>query len=94
MQKRFIEILRVLAKDLIEGGYDADDALKKINILDIDFLTLREDLLTMESAKRMDETELDTVRALLVYIMMKDTDLEVDEIYSFVFGQGRQIIWN
>jgi len=96
LARRFIDVLRVLAKDLIEKGYNADDAFKKINIIDIDmdFLTVKEELTMMEMARFIDDAELDTIRALLTYILMKDTDLDAEEIYAFVFGKGRQIIWN
>ncbi|MCC6347107.1 MAG: hypothetical protein IT388_07980 [Nitrospirales bacterium] len=94
MAKRFIDVLRVLAKELIEKGYDADDMLKKINGFDIDFLTVKEELLTLELTKYIDDAELDTIRALLAYILMKDTELETEEIYAFIFGRGRQITWN
>lgn len=94
MTKRFIEILRILAKELIERGYDADDALKNISAFDIDFLLLKEELLTLELSQYTDETELDTIKALLSYVLMKETDLEIEDIYAFTFGRGRQIIWN
>lgn len=94
MARRFIDILRMLAKDLIEKGYDADDALKKISVFDIDFLTVKEELLTLELSQYIDEAELDTIRALLSYVLMKETELDVEEIYAFIFGRGRQIIWS
>jgi len=94
LARRFIDVLRGLAKDLIEKGYNADEAFKKINTFDIDFLTVKEELIMMEMARFIDEAELDTIRALLTYILMKDTDLDAEEIYAFVFGKGRQIIWN
>ncbi|MBZ0156745.1 MAG: hypothetical protein K8I29_11135 [Alphaproteobacteria bacterium] len=94
MAKRLIDVLRVLAKELIEKGYDADDMLKKVSGFDIDFLTVKEELLTLELTKYIDDAELDTIRALLAYILMKDTELETEEIYAFIFGKGRQITWN
>lgn len=94
MAKRLIDVLRALAKELIEKGYDADDMMKKVSAFDIDFLTVKEELLTLELTKHIDETELDIIRALLAYILMKDTELETEEIYAFIFGRGRQITWN
>ncbi len=94
MAKRFIDILRMLAKDLIEKGYDADDALKKISVFDIDFPTVKEELLTLELLQHIDDAELDTIRALLSYVLMKETALDTEEIYAFIFGKGRQITWN
>ncbi len=48
----------------------------------------------MELSKHIDEAELDTIKALLAYILMRDSDLEVEDVYAFIFGRGRQIIWN
>lgn len=94
MARRLIDVLRVLAKELIEKGYDADDALKKISVFDIDFLTVKEELVTLELSRYIDEAELDTIRALLSYVLMKETELDTEEIYAFTFGRGRQITWS
>jgi hypothetical protein len=94
LAKRFIDILRLLARDLIEKGYDADDALKKISVFDIDFLMIKEELMTMELSRYIDDAELDTIKALLSYILMKETEMDTEEIYAFIFGRGRQITWN
>lgn len=94
MAKRFIDILRMLAKDLIEKGYDADDALKKISAFDIDFLTIKEELLALELSPYIDDAELDIIKALLSYVLIKETELDTEEIYAFIFGKGRQITWN
>lgn len=42
----------------------------------------------------LDEEELDAVRALLVYILMKNTHMDKDEIYTYIFGKGKKILWN
>ncbi|KAF0181029.1 MAG: serine/threonine protein kinase [Nitrospirae bacterium] len=94
MAQRLIDILRTLAKELIEKGYDSEDALRRVEVIDIDFSTVREELNMLEINKYIDESELDTIRALLAYILMKDTDLESEDIYAYTFGRGRQIIWN
>jgi hypothetical protein len=94
LAKRFIDMLRVLAKDLIEKGYDADDSIKAISAFDIDFPTIKEELMNLELSRYIEDSELDTIRALLSYILMKETELDTEEIYAFIFGKGRQIIWN
>lgn len=94
MGKKLIDILRVFARELLEQGYDIDYALKKMSILDMDFTVLTEDLHELELTNSIDELELDTVRVLLAYILINDTDLDIEVIYSFVFGSGRQIVWN
>ncbi len=89
-----IDVLRVFARQLIEEGYDADDVLKKVSRYDIDFLSVQEELSASEASKRIDDAELDTIKVLLAYILMKDTELELEEIYAFIFGTGKQIVWH
>lgn len=94
MARRLINVLRVLAKEIIDKGYDADETIKEISVFDIDFPTVKEELLNLKIAKFIDDAEVDTIRALLSYILMKETELDTEEIYAFVFGRGRQITWN
>jgi hypothetical protein len=42
----------------------------------------------------MDDEELDAIRSLLIYILMKDTHLEKEEIYTYIFGEGKRILWH
>jgi hypothetical protein len=94
MTKRLIDILRMLAKELIEKGYDSEDALKKIGLIDIDFFMVKDELCALENSKLVDDAELDIIKALLSYILMKDSELDMEDIYAFTFGEGRQIMWN
>ncbi len=43
---------------------------------------------------RRDDEELDAIRTLLVSLLMNNTALDRDEIYSYIFGEGKKIIWN
>lgn len=90
MNKRLIDILRVLAQNLIERGYESDESIN----IDIDFVLLKEDLITMELLRQIDEAELDNIKALLAYLLIKETELDIEDIYTFTFGMGRQIVWN
>jgi hypothetical protein len=38
--------------------------------------------------------ELDRLREVLVYILMKDAEIDVDEVYSLVFQNGASIVWH
>ena len=42
----------------------------------------------------LDEEELDAVKTLLVSLLMNNTPLDRDEIYAYIFGEGKRIIWN
>lgn len=41
-----------------------------------------------------DNEELGAIKTLLVAVIMKDASLDRDEIYSFISGDGKKIIWN
>lgn len=42
----------------------------------------------------LDEDEVDAIKALLVYVLIKNTPLDREEIYSYIFGDGKKILWN
>lgn len=44
-------------------------------------------------AEYLEGEELDRVREVLVYILMKDTLMGAEEIYSLVFNEGDAIHW-
>jgi hypothetical protein len=47
-----------------------------------------------EDRLHLDEDELDAIRALLVSILMKDTRFDKEEIYAYIFGEGKKILWH
>ncbi len=94
MPRRLIDLLRGLARELIEQGYDADDIIDRASLFDIDFLAVTEELSTPEVTRHIDDAELDTIKVLLSYILIKESDLDLEEIYGFVFGKGKQLVWH
>ena len=42
----------------------------------------------------LDEEELDAIQSLLIYILMKNTHLEKEEIYTYILGEGKRIVWH
>ncbi len=42
----------------------------------------------------LEDEELDTIKAMLVSILMKDTQLDKEDIYTYTFGGGRKILWH
>jgi hypothetical protein len=47
-----------------------------------------------QDALYLDDEELDAIRSLLIYILMKNTHLEKEEIYTYIFGEGKRILWH
>ncbi|MBF0327788.1 MAG: hypothetical protein HQL10_01360 [Nitrospirae bacterium] len=94
MARKFLETLQILAIELVEQDYNADKTVRKIDAQDIDFITVKDELAEIEVSKFIGEAEIDNINALLAYVLMKDTELGIEEIYAYTFGRGRQIIWN
>lgn len=40
------------------------------------------------------EDDMDAIKVFLVYLLMKSTDLDVEDIYTYIFGDGKRILWN
>lgn len=41
-----------------------------------------------------DEDDVDVLKALLVSLLMKDTCLDKEVIYTYIFGKGKNILWH
>lgn len=49
---------------------------------------------TVNPLDYLDEEEMDAVRAALAYVLIKNTDMDKELIYSLVFENGRRITWH
>ena len=47
-----------------------------------------------DAALSLKDEELDAVRSLLIYILMKNTHLDTEDIYTYIFGEGKRILWH
>lgn len=90
---KLLDFLRVLARQLIDNDY-SDETLNNFSLLDIDLNEVKEELNFIEGSDLLEREEVDMIRALLVYLLMKETDIYDDDIYSFVFSRGKEIVWN
>ncbi len=41
----------------------------------------------------LEEDELDAIKTLLAYLLMESTPLDKDDIYTYIFGEGKKILW-
>lgn len=94
MYKKFMEILLVLAKEVVEDDVRIEDVIMKIKDVKIDLHSAKDELMNLEQMNLLDDEEADAIKSILVYIFMKNTEMEPDEIYSLVFGRGKRILWN
>ncbi|MEJ5226718.1 hypothetical protein [Thermodesulfovibrio sp.] len=90
---KLLDFLRVLARQLIDNDYN-EESIKELSLMDIDLNQIKEELNFIEGSELIDIEEIDMIRALLVYLLMRETDLHEDDIYSFIFSKGKQIVWN
>lgn len=90
---KLLDFLRVLARQLIDNDYN-EESIKDLSLMDIDLNQIKEELNFIEGSELIDIEEIDMIRALLVYLLMRETDLHEDDIYSFIFSKGKQIVWN
>ncbi len=83
-----------MTKDIKEMEFYSDDILDTINYEEPDIYDIADELATLESSGSLDEVELDILKSLLVYILMRKSTIENEDIYSLVFGGGRRVLWN
>ncbi len=94
MSKKLLKMLRMLTRDMKEGEFYSDEILETIEYDEPDLVDIGEELAALEYSHSLEEDELDVLKSLLVYILLRKSSFEREEIYSLVFGGGRRIIWN
>jgi hypothetical protein len=94
LSKKLLQILKMLTKDVKDVEFYSEEMLNTFSYDEQELLDLGEELAEIEAGKGVDEDELDILKSLLVYILLKKSSFEKEDIYSLVFGGGRRIIWN
>jgi hypothetical protein len=94
LSKKLLQILKMLTKDLKDVEFYSEEMLNTFSYDEQELLDLGEELAEIETGRGMDEDELDILKSLLVYILIRKSSFEKEDIYSLVFGGGRRIIWN
>jgi hypothetical protein len=94
LSKKLLKILRMMSRDLKDTEFYSEEILDTIHYDEPDLFDIAEELAVLESSDSLDEDELDTVKSLLVYILIRKSSFEKEDIYSLVFGGGKRILWN
>jgi hypothetical protein len=84
----------MITRDLKETEFYSEEILNTIHYDEPDLVDIGEELAVLESSESLDDDELDILKSLLVYIMLKKSSYEKEDIYSLVFGGGKRIIWH
>ncbi|RMG73947.1 MAG: hypothetical protein D6710_02400 [Nitrospirae bacterium] len=93
MYKRFLELIKLLSDDLELKESDMDELLLQINAKGIDLHRLNEELGMLEGSAQIEPEEVDFLKSVLVYLFMKNTDIDIEDIYAIVYGKGKRITW-
>lgn len=48
----------------------------------------------IEAIEYIDDSEIDNLKLYLTYLLIKETELDIEYIYALIFGSGRKIVWN
>lgn len=91
--KKLFKILTMMTRDIKDAEFFSDDIFETIGYDDPDIYDISDELTMLETSGNMNDTELDVLKSLLVYILMRKSSLEKEDIYSLVFGGGRRITW-
>jgi hypothetical protein len=94
LSKKLLKLLRMMSKDIRDAEFYSEEILDTIHYDEPDLLAIGEELAVLESSESLEEDELDIVKSLLVYVLIRKSSFEKEDIYSLVFGGGKRILWN
>ncbi|GBE37103.1 hypothetical protein BMS3Bbin07_01262 [bacterium BMS3Bbin07] len=94
MYRKFMEILKVISGDSLEKEKKFDDIIVKLEMSDINLFKVNDELRILEKSRLMEDEDLDTIKSVVVYLFMKNSGLETEEIYALVYGNGRSVMWH
>ena len=94
LTQKLLRVLRTISTDRDDIEIDSERLLASVDYEEEDLADIWEELEELEVNEKVDEIELDILRALLVYILIRDSSYEKEDIFSFIFGNGRRILWN
>ena len=94
LTRKLLRILRMISTDVDDIEIDSERLLEGVGYEEEDLTEIWEELEEIEVSEPLDEVELDILKSLLVYILIRDSAYEKEDIFSFIFGSGRRIVWN
>ncbi|MDA8077424.1 MAG: hypothetical protein M0Z79_00655 [Nitrospiraceae bacterium] len=94
MSKKLLKILRMITQDLKETELYSEEVVESVVAEEPDLFDIGDELAVLESSERLEEEELDILRSLVAYILMRDNTFDREDVYSLVFAGGKRILWN
>jgi len=84
----------MISGDLKDREFVSDEALETLDYDVSDIMHIGEELENLEFFDYLDDDELDILKGLIAYLLMKGSSYEKEEIFSLIFAGGRRIVWN
>jgi hypothetical protein len=84
----------MISRDLRDKEFVSDEILEALAYDESDIIDISKELENLEFYDYLEDDELDILKGLIAYILMKDSSYEKEEILSLIFAGGRRIIWN
>lgn len=84
----------MISRDLKDKEFVSDEMLEALDYDESDIFDIGEELEKLEFYDYLEDDELDILKGLIAYILMKDSAYEKEEIFSLIFAGGRRIVWN
>jgi hypothetical protein len=94
LSKKLLKILKMISRDLKDREFVSNEILEVLDYDETDIMDIGEELENLEFYDYLEDDELDILKGLIAYILMKDSSREKDEIFSLIFAGGRRIVWN
>ncbi|RPI36711.1 MAG: hypothetical protein EHM54_05000 [Nitrospiraceae bacterium] len=94
MSKKLLKILKMISNDLKDREFVSEEMLEALDYDVSDIMHIGEELENLEFFDYLDDDELDILKGLIAYLLMKDSAYEKEEIFSLIFAGGRRIVWN
>lgn len=94
MSKKLLRILQRISTELGRKEFESEDVIGAVRYDEADLADIGEELESLEFSDYLEEDDLDLVKALLAYVLMRESSFGKEEIFSWIFGRGRRIIWN
>ncbi|MEW6108546.1 MAG: hypothetical protein AB1632_05150 [Nitrospirota bacterium] len=93
MSKKVLKIIGIISKDL-NNKYRLDKETQSAEYDETELADIADELERIELSGLLDAEELDILKALLVYILIRDGSHDEEDIFSFIFEGGNRILWN
>ena len=94
MSKKLLKILKMISRDLRDKEFVSGEMLEALAYDESDIIDISEELENLEFYDYLEEDELDILKGLIAYLLMKDSSYEKEEIFSLIYAGGRRIVWN